>query len=384
MKLITWQHLEKQRVKETMVGYKRSRILFKGGVPVLKRYSTLFTKILLFATLVIIFALSACAPEKPQVSPADFYKKEVVTLVCPYAAGGGADLDARLFAARWGEITGGTMVNVNKSAGGGIEGANYIYESKPDGLTLGHGGPSSAMYVPTLSNDKALKADITKVNWFGAFAPAQFVLVVGKHVTANNIDELKQLKGLKFGATAATSSFAQAAAIVADVFNIDMKLVTGFGNPAEINIAAGKKEVDATLMETFAFYLEEKKGFLKPPFLVVDSNKTDWYPNVEPISKIAKLTPDQEKMINLLLLSSGQGKAFFGPPGMPPDQVKFLRDAWNKTMANNAFVKQMKEMRYPVWEKPLTGEEVAKKATAVVELKTSYGALAELVKKYMK
>lgn len=368
-----------------------------------RRVSVLFVSVILaFILAFVTVGFSGCAPEKPQisptptpapapapaapqVSPADFYKKETVTLVCPYGAGGGADLDARLFAARWGAITGGTMVNINKTAGGGVEGANYIYESKPDGLTLGHGGPSSAMYVPTLSNSKALKADITKVNWFGAFAPAVFVLVVGKHVNANNIDELKQLKGLKFGATAATSSFAQAGAIVADIFNIDMKLVTGYANPMEINIAAGKKEVDATLMETFAFYLESKKGFLKEnPFLVVDFGKTDWYPNVKPISELAKLSAAQEKLINLLILSSGQGKAFFGPPGIAADKVAFLRDAWNKTMANKAFVTQMQEMRYPVWEKPLTGEEVAKKAAQVVELKASYGDLTELVKKYTK
>ncbi len=351
-----------------------------------RRFLVMFiTMILVLILAYANFGLIACAPGKSNVPADQFYKESQVTLVCPYKAGGGADLDARLFAARWSPNTGGgTMININREAGGGIEGANYVYQAKPDGLTLGHGGPSSSMYVPTLTNDPALKVDITKVNWFGALAPTQFVLAVGNHINANNIDELKQIKGLKFGTFSPSSGFAQAAAIVADVFKLDMKLVTGYTNVTEMNVAIGKKELDAMVIETQAYSLEAKKGFLKPPFFVVDFVMTDWYPDIKPITEIAKLTPDQEKLLTLLTSSSGQGKAFYGPPGMSADKVRFCRDTWNKIMEDKTFLKNAKTLRYPVWVTPWTGEEVAKKAANVMALKESYGVLLDLVNSYVK
>jgi tripartite-type tricarboxylate transporter receptor subunit TctC len=350
-----------------------------------RRFLVHCAKVILVVVIATISLFSsACAPEKPQISPDVLYKNEVVNLVCPYGAGGGADLDARIFAARWGEITGGTMVNINKPAAGGIEGANLIYTSKPDGLNLGHGGPSSCMYIPTLTNDPALKVDVTKVNWFGALYPEQYVFAVGKHISANTIEELQQLKGLRFGAMGLGTTHAQAASIAANIFKLDMKLVTGYGSPSEVVIAIGKKEVDGITLGAQAFRTEEKKGFLKTPFSILDFKKSAYYPNVKSAAELTKLTPEQEELLNLYNVSGTAGKAFFGPPGIPADRVKFLRDAFDKTMANKAFVKQMQELRYPVWEQPLTGAEVEAQAAKVLELKKSYATLTELTKKYAK
>ena len=145
----------------------------------LRRWLMPFMVLLLIPVLIIgVFAASACAPKAESVSAADFYTKNTVTLVSPYGAGGGADLDARMFAAYWPETTGGLpIVSENRVAGGGIEGANYVYSAKPDGLILGHGGPSTAIYVPWLWEDPAVKFDITKFTWLGALNPTVFILL---------------------------------------------------------------------------------------------------------------------------------------------------------------------------------------------------------------
>lgn len=340
-------------------------------------------KILVFLLLGICISVGgACAPAAQQVSAADFYKNNAVNLLCISAVGGGTDIDARFFAKYWTDATGGgKMINSNED---GISGSNSLYAAKPDGLTLGFVGPSSAMYVPTMRKDPALKADVGKINWFGAYASVPQVVFLGKHMNIKSIQELKQVKGVKLGAYAPTSGFAQSAAVAADVLGLDVKIVCGYAVTSEMTVAVGRKEIDGYVAGAQAYRTEAKKGFFGEPLVVMDFQKTEWYPDVPTITSLAKLTPTQEKMLRILVDTVEQGKAFFGPPGMTADRVKYVSDTFAKIVNDAAFVKTIKETRYPVWDKPLTGEEVAKKASFVKSLtKDDLDNLAKLVAKYL-
>lgn len=346
-----------------------------------------FITLLLIATLVIATVVPvACARSQVQVSPADFYKENKVTLVCPFEAGGGTDLDARVFASFWNEATGGTMVNENKVGAGGITGWNYIYSAKPDGLLLGFAG--TAVYPPMLLKDPAVKYDVAKFTWLGAFHNTPWVLALGKHIPYKTIKELQQAKDLKLklGSFAENSQFAQAEAILADIFGLNIKIVPGYGAAPEMTVAVGKKELDGYAIETQAFYSEVKKGFLQElPILAVDFEKSGWYPNVPAIPELTTLSAQQKRFLEIFLsYVSGHGKAFLGPPGIPADRVQFLRDATNKVLNNAAFAKQMKTNRYPVWEKPMKGEQIAAIADNVGKVSDEeFEKLNQLAKKYL-
>lgn len=70
--------------------------------------------------------------ERPDID----YPKEAVTIVCPYAAGGGTDLLARIFAEYATKKTGVPFVVTNITGGGTSTGTLHVHDASPDGYTI--------------------------------------------------------------------------------------------------------------------------------------------------------------------------------------------------------------------------------------------------------
>jgi tripartite-type tricarboxylate transporter receptor subunit TctC len=76
-------------------------------------------------------------------------------------------------------------------------------------------------------------------------------------------------------------------------------------------------------------------------------------------------------MIRLLIVSQDLDRPVLAPPGLPPERVKLLRDAFNATMKDPAFLADIKKMRLTLdW---VSGEDVHKM------LATAYAAPPEVV-----
>jgi tripartite-type tricarboxylate transporter receptor subunit TctC len=69
-------------------------------------------------------------------SRAQDYPSRPVTLVVPFAPGGGVDAMARLLGSKLEQRLGKTFVIENKPGAGSIIAANYVKASNPDGYTL--------------------------------------------------------------------------------------------------------------------------------------------------------------------------------------------------------------------------------------------------------
>ncbi len=80
---------------------------------------------------------------------AQAFPSRPVTLLVPYAAGGNADLTARLFAEAMTKSLGQTCVVDNKGGGGGSIGAMAVLGSRADGHTLLFSAPSVFSVTPT-------------------------------------------------------------------------------------------------------------------------------------------------------------------------------------------------------------------------------------------
>jgi tripartite-type tricarboxylate transporter receptor subunit TctC len=59
-----------------------------------------------------------------------------ITLVCPFAPGGSADIMARLVAQKLTDVTGRPVVVENRPGAGGMVGATLVARAKPDGYTM--------------------------------------------------------------------------------------------------------------------------------------------------------------------------------------------------------------------------------------------------------
>ena len=95
------------------------------------RHSSLATISILF----IIFVSGLCSASAQAQSAANFPGKPVM-LVSPYAPGGGADGDGRIWSQKLTESLGKPVVVDYKSGGGSTIGSNYVAKATPDGHTL--------------------------------------------------------------------------------------------------------------------------------------------------------------------------------------------------------------------------------------------------------
>jgi tripartite-type tricarboxylate transporter receptor subunit TctC len=68
-------------------------------------------------------------------------------------------------------------------------------------------------------------------------------------------------------------------------------------------------------------------------------------------------TPEPTRRLVTAVLASGDlGRPFIAPPGVAPERVRILRDAFTKTMNDPAFLDEVKKKRLQA--DPSSGEEV--------------------------
>jgi tripartite-type tricarboxylate transporter receptor subunit TctC len=85
--------------------------------------------------LVAVVLFCAALVSKPGFA-ADDYPNRAITIVVPFAPGGGADILARLVAQKLNEAWGRAVVIENKPGASGITGSTGVGRSDPDGYTL--------------------------------------------------------------------------------------------------------------------------------------------------------------------------------------------------------------------------------------------------------
>jgi tripartite-type tricarboxylate transporter receptor subunit TctC len=75
-------------------------------------------------------------------------------------------------------------------------------------------------------------------------------------------------------------------------------------------------------------------------------------------------TEANRRLATVILASGSLGRPIAASPGMPPDRVKILRDAFAKTIADPEFLAETKKRRYEL--EPVSGEDVETLAKEVL------------------
>ena len=133
--------------------------------------------------LVLAGALAAAVPAVAQTWPT-----RPITLVVPFAAGGGVDVSARIQAQKIGELLGQSIVVDNMGGAAGTTGALHVAHSAPDGYTflMGNSGThafSQAMYKKPPYNSVK---DFTPV---ALVTDSPRILIVRKNLGVSNLRE---------------------------------------------------------------------------------------------------------------------------------------------------------------------------------------------------
>ena len=95
---------------------------------------------------------SRLPPSSPRSAAraAQDYPTRPITLVVPYAAGGGNDVMARIVGEKMSKTLGQQIVIDNRAGAGGALATRQVAKAAPDGYTLVIGGTGSLAVNPTL------------------------------------------------------------------------------------------------------------------------------------------------------------------------------------------------------------------------------------------
>ena len=121
--------------------------------------------------------------------PALDYPTRPITLIVPYAPGGGNDVLARGVAEPMSKALGQQIVIENRGGAGGSIGTRQVAKSAPDGYTLGLGGTGTLAVDPTLYPNAGYdpRKDFAPV---GLIATSPLIVLVNPSVPAHNVQEL--------------------------------------------------------------------------------------------------------------------------------------------------------------------------------------------------
>ena len=156
-----------------------------------------------------------------QHAAAQTYPTRPVTVIVPFAAGGGNDILARLLTQHMGQALGQQFVIENRPGAGGTIGARAVAKAAPDGYTLmvGHSGVFGV--APALYADPgyAPQRDFSPI---GLIASYQQVLVVHPSVPVHSIADLIALARKEPGKiTYATAGVGSGSHLSTELFAVD-------------------------------------------------------------------------------------------------------------------------------------------------------------------
>ena len=301
------------------------------------------------AIAIISFCLLAVTSVGAQ-SGKNFYEGKTITFFAGSSAGGGTDLTARLIAKYIEKHIPGkpTVLVVNKPGAGGMIAVNELYNvKKPDGLTISTMN-TGALFGLATGND-ALKFDLQKFIWVGQALDEAQTVYVRSATPYTSFDAIrkanKEGKQPKMGAQSLDHTSNVVVKIVEQILGLDFQVIPGYpGTPQilldiERGALDGRSQGTGSLLGTRREWIE--KRYIR--LLVTSKNKRD--PRLPEVPTIEELAPPGKKnLLSALYAAENIGRSVVLPPGVPPDRVKTLRDAFAEMTQDPQFLKEAEKI----------------------------------------
>ena len=280
----------------------------------------------------------------------NFYEGKTITFFAGSSAGGGTDLTARLIAKHLERYIPGkpAVLVVNKPGAGGMIAVNELYNvKKPDGLTMSTMN-TGALFGLATGND-ALKFDLQKFIWVGQALDEAQTVYVRSATPYTSFDAIrkanKEGKQPKMGAQSLDHTSNVVVKIVEQILGLDFQVIPGYpGTPQilldiERGALDGRSQGTGSLLGTRREWIEKKYIRL----LATSKNKRDSrLPEVPTIEELAP--PGKKNLLSALYAAENIGRSVVLPPGVPPERVKMLRDAFAEMTQDPQFLKEAEKI----------------------------------------
>ena len=326
------------------------------------------------AAAVAIGSASAIAADAAQ----NFYRGKTVQILVGFGPGGGYDLYARTLARYMGKHIPGnpTVITQNMPGAGSLKAMNYVYNAaRKDGTVIGTFARGMVI-EPLLGHAKGTAFEATKFNWIGSISNEVSVCAFWHTSPIKSWEDMKT-KQHTIGGSAAGADSDVFPSVLRKVYNLPMKLVTGYsGGGADINLGMERGEVHGRCGWSYSSMLSQSRALLdgKKINIVMQLalEKHEDLPNV-PLIMDLPASPQDKAAMRLIVSRQSIARPFAAPPGVPPERIKILRDAFDATMKDPDFVKEATRLALEV--RPVGGADVQRLIQEI------YSSPADVVKR---
>ena len=343
---------------------------------------------MLFAAFGIVASAAAA-----DINPDTYFKGKTINLIVDFKPGGGTDLHARHFAQTFGKFIPGNPNIVVRNIAPNPAGRNYVWKSKPDGLTI------SFLAAPGIGaefTDAASDFESDKFEYIGSHTGRDLILLARDTVPYKTLKDAKGGKvvltmGETVGRPEDISGKVLASSLLSYWMDAPMKILpVAQSGTADSLVMLERGDINTFVGGAIWYSLPRmregwfKKGFLKPiadlsnPDIKLESNGETV---MELENAINWLTPEQRDIWEGLVLPEVlAGKALATTQKTPPAIVKILRTSYENAFKDKEFAAGVEKIqREPITL--ITGEDMQK---SVVRLHAAFKKHLPEYKKYQK
>ena len=300
------------------------------------------------ALVAAALAAVAAAPAAAQTG-ADFYKGKTVTYIVAAGPGGGYDIYARLVAEFMPKhLPGSTFVVKNVPGAGHVIGANTIYASSPNGLTIGMF--NTGLIYNQLVNPRGVRFDLSRMSWVGKAASDPRAIVIAKQLPIMSFQELRDHKGIvNFSSGGFGSAGYVEAVMLTNVLKLPIKILTGYQGTDDL-MAVRRGEIGGSFVSRSSWEAFVKSGYAR--FIAQIGGADQDVPQLMPM--IAD--PTGRALVALIQSQGDIARLTAGPPNIPSDRLEALRTAFRSALTDPELLARAEKLRIPI--EPLYGDDV--------------------------
>jgi tripartite-type tricarboxylate transporter receptor subunit TctC len=353
--------------------------------------------VLNICALLVALNMTTATRAASDFDAARYFSGKTIRILVGFSAGGGTDLQARLFAQYWTETMPGhprfTVTNVRPSTAS----ANRLYRSDPDGLTL-------EMTAGSNVSDRFTSAQaqyvVERNRIIGSHTGSSSVLFAYKDVPYKTLkDAIGGKTTIRIGEGHATSGIAMRMAAMSEFLKIPIKFIPGERGTADSLIALERGDADAfapggggNVWFSLPYIRPNwlKNGTIRP-FALMGPSSIKIGPNSEmaipaDVPYVADLLQDprqKDEYDAFADIDAHYSKIFMAPPETPDNVVNALRESYKALLDKPEFRAKLEQMM----GEPLTftpGDKIEKDLARMVasydKYKDVYGEWAEWAK----
>lgn len=293
------------------------------------------------------YAALACLSALPAQAEG-YFEGKTITYIIATSPGGGYDTYARAIGTHLGEKLGADRVIFQNLPGAGhIIGATTLYNSEPDGLTIGTFN-TGLIYAQILQQD-GVTFDLNNFAWIGkAASDARVVVLSAESGLADFKALIDSPDRVNFAASGIGSASYNETKMLVDGLELNAEIIPGFnGNEGEMAMLRGEVVGQVGSESSLAPFVEAGSGFFAAGI----------GGDVQPQAIEFAATDKARAIVNLIAATSVLGRLTAAPPGTDPAVLEELREGYMAVMADPDFLAEAAKLDIPI--DPARGDEVA-------------------------